>query len=200
MDILEASTVNGKDGLFGTIENISRPSQDKPAQVLIRLANGQKLLVPIAALSLREDGTYSMPLSLADVEHYRQQSDASDEVVIVPVIAEELDIQKRTVETGKVRVTKVVHEQEELVDEPLLQEKVEVERIPINQFIDSPVATRYEGETMIIPLVEEVLVIEKRLMLREEVRITKHQIETRDPQRVVRRQEEARIERQDESA
>ncbi|MDB5301088.1 MAG: hypothetical protein JWO87_2751, partial [Phycisphaerales bacterium] len=54
---------------------------------------------------------------------------------------------------------------------------------------------RREGDTLIVPLVEEVLVVEKRLVLREEVRVTTRRSQTHQPQRVTLRSEEAEIER-----
>ncbi|MCA1628121.1 MAG: YsnF/AvaK domain-containing protein, partial [Acidobacteria bacterium] len=62
----------------------------------------------------------------------------------------------------------VVREREEIVDELLLKEAVEVERVIINREVDAPVPVRYEGETMIVPVLEEMLVVEKRLVLKEE--------------------------------
>jgi len=53
--------------------------------------------------------------------------------------------------------------------------------------------TRYEGDTMIIPILEEVLVVEKRLLLREEIRITRRQSVVRDPQEYILRREEATV-------
>jgi stress response protein YsnF len=44
-------------------------------------------------------------------------------------------------------------------------------------------------------VLEEVLVVEKRLLLKEEVRITKRRIETHMPQRVILRREEVAVER-----
>ena len=54
---------------------------------------------------------------------------------------------------------------------------------------------RSEEDTLVIPLLEEVLVVEKRLLLKEEVRITKRRMETHRPQRVTLRREEAVVER-----
>jgi len=72
-----------------------------------------------------------------------------------------------------------------------------VERVPVHREVSEPVVVRYEGETMVIPLLEEVLVVEKRLMLKEELRVTKIRREVRSPQRVTVRSEEAVIERLD---
>jgi uncharacterized protein (TIGR02271 family) len=48
---------------------------------------------------------------------------------------------------------------------------------------------------MIVPIMEEVLVIEKRLVLKEELYIRKRRVETHRPQQVRLRSEEARVER-----
>jgi stress response protein YsnF len=48
---------------------------------------------------------------------------------------------------------------------------------------------------MIVPILEEVLVVEKRLMVKEEIHITKQRVEKHAPQRVTLRREEAVIER-----
>jgi stress response protein YsnF len=72
-------------------------------------------------------------------------------------------------------------------------EQVEIERVAINRVIDEPVSIRHEGDTTIIPLLEEVLVIEKRLVLREEVHIKKLQTTVHDPQEVLLRAERVEI-------
>lgn len=94
-------------------------------------------------------------------------------VARVPLLEEELVLDKRQKETGRVRVHARVVESEALIEDSLLRESVEVERVPIGRVVESPPDPRREGETLIIPVLEEVLVIEKRLMLKEELRITR---------------------------
>ncbi|HUP89800.1 MAG TPA: YsnF/AvaK domain-containing protein [Longimicrobiales bacterium] len=121
---------------------------------------------------------------------------APEEQVVIPVVQEELDVRARRVETDAgVRVKKTTEEHEELVDEALIREEVDVERVTVNRAVDAPVAVRYEGDTMIVPVLEETLVIEKRLILREEIRITRRKAQFRDPQTVVLRREHVTIER-----
>jgi len=120
--------------------------------------------------------------------------DQNQETIVVPVIAEVLEVGKQTVVTGGVRLTKRVTEREETVDEPLLQETVHVERIPVNQIVAETPEVRQEGDTLIVPILEEVLVVEKRLLLKEEVRIQRIQSEARKPQQVTVRTEQAVIE------
>ena len=115
--------------------------------------------------------------------------------VVVPVIAETASVQKRTVETGRVRVTKSVSEREEVIDEPLLRQDVEVSRTTVGRMFPEAPAVRYEGETIVVPVIEEVLVVEKRYLLKEEVRISRRQTETHQPQRVTLRNEDVAVER-----
>jgi uncharacterized protein (TIGR02271 family) len=107
-------------------------------------------------------------------------------------------VQKRVVEGGGVRIRKTVSEREEIVDEPLMREEVQVKRVPVGRVVDGPVPVRHVGNTMIVSLLEEVLVVEKRLMLKEELHITKEQVETYKPQRFSLRSEEAFVERVDD--
>ena len=103
---------------------------------------------------------------------------------VVPVLAEALEVQKRLVETGKVRMTKVLHERETLVDEPLFQDNVVVTRVPSERVVEGPVPVREEPGTTMLSVVEEVLVVEKRWMLREEIHSRTQRLETPQPQRI----------------
>ncbi|WP_082161609.1 YsnF/AvaK domain-containing protein [Rufibacter radiotolerans] len=114
----------------------------------------------------------------------------------IPVIEEKVNLDKEVVEKGSVRITKVVSEQEVPVNIPLLQEDHDIQRVAVNQYVDTPPPPlRYEGDTMIIPILQEVLVVEKRLLVVEELRITKHQVQTHETQHISLRKEEIKIER-----
>lgn len=210
------ATVTDRDGLRGRIDT-SAPQTREGArpEVLVHLEGGQQVLVPVDELVLQDDGSFTLPFSLSELarplEARREPAgDARDETliaargtreaerIVMPVVAETLDVQKRKVETGGVRIKKIVHEREEVVDEPLMREEVQVKRVPVNRVVDAPVPVRHVGNTMIISLLEEVLVVEKRLMLKEELHITKGEIETYKPQRVTLRTEEAVVERVDD--
>jgi len=116
--------------------------------------------------------------------------------VVVPVLREEIDVEKRTVDTGRIRITKRVHEHEQVIDEPLLQQQVAIEHVPINTVWEGPPpAPRYEGETLIIPILEEEIIVEKRLMLKEEVHVRRVRKTVHSPQTVVLRDEEVSVER-----
>jgi uncharacterized protein (TIGR02271 family) len=125
-----------------------------------------------------------------------QPAQAIASVDVIPVIEEQLRIDKRVVETGKIRISKRVTEHEETVAVPLMHEEIQVERVAINQFIDSPPpSVRYEGDTMVIPVTMEVAVVEKRLMLVEELHVTKRQNQKQEPQSVNLSKETVSVER-----
>jgi uncharacterized protein (TIGR02271 family) len=151
--------------------------------------------VPLAALVRQDDGSYHLTLDPAACERRDADSVASGSPLVLPVIEEALEVHTSPVETGRVRIRKVVHEREEIVDPPLLRDEVVVERVPINRVVEGPISVRSEEGTLIIPLLEEVLVVEKRLLLKEELRIIKRRVETHTPQRVTLRREEAVVER-----
>ncbi len=115
--------------------------------------------------------------------------------VVVPVIAERLVVGKRLKDTGGVRVSKVIRQHQEEVDVPLLHEEVEVERRPIGRYIDQPVSVRTEGDVMIVPVMEEVLLVEKRLFLKEELHLHKRTLASRHVEQQVLRGEEVIVER-----
>ncbi|GAB2591536.1 YsnF/AvaK domain-containing protein [Spirosoma areae] len=117
------------------------------------------------------------------------------EPVIIPVIEEQVQVGKKLIETGVVRIAKRVIEEPQTVDIPVFREEVTVEHIAVYQYVDEAPAVRYEGETMIIPVLREVLVTEKRLLLIEEVHVTKRHITDQETQEVMLRKEEITVER-----
>lgn len=110
-------------------------------------------------------------------------------------MAERLEVGTREVETGRVRLVKRVHEREETVDPPLRREVLAVRRVVVNREVEGPVAVRHEGNVMIVPVLEEVAVVTKRLMLKEELHITLRSFEAHAPQQVALRSETIEVER-----
>ncbi|MBC6609930.1 YsnF/AvaK domain-containing protein [Hymenobacter sp. BT507] len=112
----------------------------------------------------------------------------------VPILEERAVVHREVVESGRVRLSKTVHEHQEDVDVVLRHEEVQVERVAVNQFVADGVAPptpRYEGNTLIVPVVREVVM--KRLLIVEELHILKHQVETRETETVTLRHEEVDV-------
>jgi uncharacterized protein (TIGR02271 family) len=190
------AAVVGADGTHGTIDTTLWPLDGSKPEVLVQLDDGGQVLVPFEALNRQSDGSYVVSMTASELEQRRVMgSVAAEQSLVIPVMVEDLDVQKDKKEAGRVRIRKVVREREELVDEPLLREEVIIERVPINRFVEAAIPLRSEGDTVIISLLEEVPVVEKRLMLKEELRITVRRVEAHKPTSVTLRSEEVTVER-----
>jgi uncharacterized protein (TIGR02271 family) len=117
----------------------------------------------------------------------------SDDPIVVPLYAEEMSVTKENRETGRVRITTVTRQREEVVDELLARERVEVETVAIGKPIEAIPPVRNEGDTIVVPVVEEILVTERRLVLKEELRIRRVHTTERHQERVTLRRQEASI-------
>jgi len=100
----------------------------------------------------------------------------------IPVVEEHIRIGTELVETGRVKIAKKILSEDVTLDVPVIHEEVDVERKEINQYVSElPPASRQEGNTTIISVFKEVVVIEKKILLVEEVHITKRLIESSVP-------------------
>jgi stress response protein YsnF len=120
----------------------------------------------------------------------------------IPVIEEQLAFGTRTVDTGRgVRIHKTVSEQPVTIDERLLRDEVDVRRVTVDRVVpegEAP-APRYEGDTLVVPVLEEVLVVERRLRIKEELHITRIQREERYHDTVPLKAERVEVERFDDA-
>jgi uncharacterized protein (TIGR02271 family) len=131
--------------------------------------------------------------SLADKR--RLLSEGSIDNPKLTLLAEQLSVEKEAVETGRVRVDKQTRTREVFIDEDLLREYAEIERTPIGKQVFEVPPVRQDGETTIIPIVEEVLYTERRLILKEEVKITRRRSTEKFQDRVALRYQEAVVTR-----
>jgi uncharacterized protein (TIGR02271 family) len=118
------------------------------------------------------------------------------EEVIIPVVEETARVKKRAVSRGRVRVEKIVTEREEVIDTSTLEDEIEIERVARDVVLKKPARPRREGDTLIVPVMEEITVVEKRLILREELYIRRKKVRVPRSERVRLRREEVRVDRQ----
>src|ERR671932_821171 len=98
MPIADASKVQDTDGVWGTVVSGSPHLFSTAARVVVQTESGQQFLVPTDLLVPQPDGSYSLPRRLAELEHYGSEHRVhQDETMVVPVLVEKLDVQKRTV-------------------------------------------------------------------------------------------------------
>jgi stress response protein YsnF len=115
------------------------------------------------------------------INHEMGDRTSSDQTV--PMHAEEISVSRQQVSGDTVQVSTITRDEERLVDEQLTHERIEVERVPIGRPVDAVPPVREEGDTTVMSVVEEIIVIKRRLILKEEVRIrrvrmTEHHRET----------------------
>ncbi len=121
-------------------------------------------------------------------------TDLNPDVLTVPLYAEALVIARHKTHRT-VRVATVTHEHEEFVDEALTHERIEIECVPIGRTVDAVPPIREEGDITIFPVVEEVVVVERRLVLKEEIRIRRLRSTERHQEVVTLRTQDAVITR-----
>ena len=127
--------------------------------------------------------------------HTEQQMDREQNLVI-PLVEECVSATKREVETGRVRVRTRVEERQEIVRADLARESVDIQRVPMNVEVSAMPAVRQDGDITVVPVVEEVLVVEKKLMLVEEVHLRRTRSIEEHTQPVTLASQRAEIERE----
>lgn len=90
----------------------------------------------------------------------------------LPIVEERLSVTREEVETDHVRVRTAVDTHEAVIEDTLRSDRLEVTRTPVERPVTEAPAPYQDGDTLVIPIVEERLVIEKRLFVVEEVRVS----------------------------
>jgi len=182
-------TVLTANGLKGTAAKDAGEGHAQGAPVCVTLETGRRLWVAPQLLVAQPEGHYLLPVAFPD------DSTEGAETVVVPVVEEEVVIGKREVSAGGVRVRKVVHERDEVVNTVAVHEELEVQREAVERFVEHPEPARQEGDRTIIPIYEEVVVVEKRLRLKERWIVTKRRAEAPASQPIHLRREEVVLDR-----
>lgn len=102
---------------------------------------------------------------------------ASGSKLTVQAWEEVVDVQPRVVERGVVRIQKKI---DEFLDEQtvrLRQNEVQVERVPVDEVISDYIEPYMDGDVYVVPVIEEEIVIQRRLRLKEELRVHRSVVE-----------------------
>jgi stress response protein YsnF len=184
----EAITVQDAAGERSGAELVDRTADGSLA---VRWPDGRRLLIAPEAIDRYEGHDVHLAVRFEDLGTARPH----DHEERIPLIEEEAVVEKHARPTATVRVRTKTHEREEDIDEVLTSEIVDVKRVPVERYVDAPAPVREEGDTTIVSVHEEVLVVEKRLLLKEELHLTTRKEERRETHRVSLRGESAEIER-----
>ncbi|MFL6624486.1 MAG: YsnF/AvaK domain-containing protein [Sulfurifustaceae bacterium] len=186
------TTVFDKFGQQGRLVNEDRIARHEADTASIALPDGREVRVPAQWLESHA-GDYYVPVRLDEIAD-AQASGAEITQRTIPLVEETLDVQPRKTERV-VRVRTVTREHDEIIEQPLLREQAEIKRVRLNRPVPGPVSARQEGDTLIIPLVEEEIVWEKRLVVREEIHVRKRRTQEQNTARVRLRREDVVVER-----
>jgi stress response protein YsnF len=115
----------------------------------------------------------------------------------IPLQVEDISVSRREIKKAKVQVALVTGTREQLIDEELTNIRVEIDRAPIDRTVEVVPPVRQEGDITIIPVVEEVVVVVRRLVLKEEVRVRCVSTKEQHRETVVLRQQEAVVTREE---
>ncbi len=111
------------------------------------------------------------------------------------LLVEELRVEKRLIEGDGVRIRVVTDEVETPVSVMLRTESLDVRRVPIDRFVDRVPDIREEDGVTIVPVVEEVVVTEVRLILKEELHVRRIATAREHRDVVTLRRQHAEVER-----
>ena len=100
-----------------------------------------------------------------------QAQDVRENVAALDLLAEQVNVSRRIIVGDTVRVSTTTHVREQQIVEMLARETIDIERVAIGRIVETTPDIRQEGDVTIVPVMEEVLVLERRLVLMEEVRI-----------------------------
>jgi len=119
----------------------------------------------------------------------------SSDPAVLPLIEEELRVGHERVDTAVVRVAVDAEETVQTVPLDTIVETTEVERVRVDRPVSERSAPWHEGDVLVVPVYEERVVVQRVLVLAEEVRL--RQVRTRHTEdlEVVLRKERARVER-----
>lgn len=217
VSILPGARVRADEGIIGTVERLEQRAEDQsdqPDHMIVRSEDGQwRYSIPLMLVRTVSQDTFHttvyLSIDAADLPSYIDTSLATDsavsdeetmptlpsgewtppseeETLRIPLAAEELTAYKQAALLGKVHLHKGVETVEQRLSVPVYREEAVIERIPPDQYDAG--APSNPNET-IIPILEEQLVVEKRTVIKEYIRVRKNVIaEQRDVQDTVRRE------------
>lgn len=165
----------------------------------VRLEDGTEFDVPSASLTVQSDGT----ILLQDAAPAAQTVEPPTERLQMTPSTRTYPMPQEQPQHPAVPSQAQAHAQPQAgpqdtsrslsYNEPLFMEDVDIERIPVNRIIDGPMHPRQEGDVTVVPVIEEVVTVQKRLLLREEVRITRRRTELRQPRQIVMTDHDNRV-------
>jgi uncharacterized protein (TIGR02271 family) len=166
------TSLDGHD--IGTVEQLSGEGSD--AHLIVRLDDGDRtMMVPYEVIDTTQSTEDLVVIQGSVGELLNPQMPIGEhEAQTFGLAAEEAVAHVHEVDRGRLLIDKTVEIVPHEAQIDVGTDRVDVQRVPVNEEVDTPPQVREEGDTLIVPVVEEVLVVTKRYRILEEVRVTKH--------------------------
>ena len=182
------------DGESGRLETPF--SAGAPAEV--RLASGARLRLAAGLVEESPDGTLRTRVAFADL---LDESEEPPAPAVTPgtetfrEIRETLKVRRVVRDVEHVRVTVSTGTTEESVRESVWSEAVDVRREAVGAVVTEIEDVRTVDGVTIVPVYEEVLVVERRLVLRERLHVSVRRDQTEHTETVPLRHQSVEVER-----
>jgi uncharacterized protein (TIGR02271 family) len=183
--VISQTEIEDSEGEVATVYGLSNDE----SSLIARLENNQLIFVPISLLQVKNSERYSLIYSFGDLRDMHPNSD------VIPVLEERLVIKKQKVQTSQIKIKKSVTESVKTVDEVLFKEEFDIQRVVLNEVRDEPAQMRIEAEWTFIPVQEEILVVQKKTLVTEEIRIRKIKSERTETRSLELKKENLTIDR-----
>jgi uncharacterized protein (TIGR02271 family) len=180
------SRVLCSDGYLGVLMGVEGDPEARLLAVQPDDYEQQLLRVPATYVSGVSEDAVSLNMSCSDAHRLAGhpgavQAAAGDQGAIrVPLVEEQLVAETNWRQAGVVEIARNVRTEVQELDVPVRYEQALVQRVPVNRVLEDgeTAQAREEGDTLIVPIVHEEIVVLKRRVLVEELHVTK-QVETR---------------------
>jgi uncharacterized protein (TIGR02271 family) len=194
--VLPGARVRTAQGFIGTVERLEHhwaDSTEQPDRMIVRSDDGRwRYSIPVMFISTIEQGAFSPIVQLRldpdELTHYvagalpgtphasrsdmaaRPPTSEEEPTLRVPLAIEELVVRKEPLLLGKVHVHKGVEAVEQRTQVPVYHEEAVVEHIPPEQYDGG---APNDPNEVIVPVIEERLVVRKERVVTEYIRIRK---------------------------
>ncbi len=174
-EVLPGDRVFATDGEAGTVHEVIAGDDGRPASIVVACTDGQSVEVPLTTVTSAAGGEVRLAISRQAL-HDGMTSPQGYDITRLSVHEEVIDATTAPVQRGTVRIVRRVETVPVSEEVQTWQEIVDVERVPVNREVDAAPEPWMDGDTIVIPVVEEVVVTETRLVLREEVRVKRRRV------------------------
>ena len=172
--IRAGASVECTDGPLGRVEQLEPGPSSEAAFLRVALSgtDRQILVPPDLIADVSEDGSVRLRCGQAAAEQLdRATPSGADLERTLELKEEQLVPRKELRDLGQVLVRKEVEDVPRRLEAEAYREEAVIEHVPVGQVVKEQVAPWEEDGVLVVPVYEEQLVLVKRLVMKEQIRI-----------------------------